>query len=54
MQQTQVSFPQPVVSTLMLADRLIRLAEDADRGGMRQAATRLIDLAHTVFDEPSA
>ena len=54
MQQNQIVFQQPVVSPLMLADRLIHLAQDADRVGMRQAATRLIDLAHAVFDEPGA
>ncbi len=39
------------VSPLMLADRLISLAEDADRAGHPQAATTLIGLAYTVLDE---
>ncbi len=39
------------VSPLMLADRLISLAEDADRAGHPQAATTLIGLAYTVLDD---
>jgi hypothetical protein len=35
----------------MLADRLISLAEDADRAGHPQAATTLIGLAYTVLDD---
>lgn len=39
------------VSPLMLADRLITLAQDADRAGYVAAASRLIGLAYAVFDE---
>lgn len=41
----------PTVSPLMLADRLISLAQDADRAGYVSAASRLIGLAYAVFDE---
>ncbi len=39
------------VSPLVLADRLITLAQDADRAGYVDAARRLVHLAHAVFDE---
>lgn len=39
------------ISPLMLADRLITLAQDADRAGYVAAASRLIGLAYAVFDE---
>lgn len=39
------------ISPLVIADRLITLAQDADRAGMVGAANRLIDLAYAVFDE---
>ena len=39
------------VSPLVLSDRLITLAQDADRAGYVDAARRLVRLAHTVFDE---
>jgi hypothetical protein len=39
------------VSELILSDRLITLAEDADRAGYSDTAERLISLACTVFDE---
>ena len=42
--------PSPV-SELVLSDRLIALAEDADRAGYIDTAERLISLACTVFDE---
>ena len=42
--------PSPV-SPLMLADRLISLAQDADRAGYAQSAMRLLGLAYAVFDE---
>lgn len=41
----------PNISPLVIADRLITLAQDADRAGMQAAASRLIDLAYAVFDE---
>lgn len=45
---------QPVavqVSQLVLSDRLLTLARDADRAGYGFAARRLLNLAHSVFDE---
>ena len=42
------------VSPLVLSDRLITLAQDADRAGLTNAARRLIHLAHAVFDEVPA
>jgi hypothetical protein len=44
--------PRPTVcSPLVLADRLISLAQDADRAGYQDSATRLLGLAYAVFDE---
>ena len=40
----------PIASPLMLADRLITLAQEADRSGFRDAALRLIKLVETVLD----
>ena len=39
------------VSPLVLSDRLITLAKDADRAGYIDAARHLVHLAHSVFDE---
>lgn len=39
------------VSELILSDRLIALAQDADRAGFTDTAERLVNLACTVFDE---
>jgi hypothetical protein len=39
------------VSELVLSDRLIALAEDADRAGYTDTAGRLLTLACSVFDE---
>lgn len=50
MQAIQDSKPAPV-TPLVLADRLISLAQDADRAGYAQSATRLLGLAYAVFDE---
>ncbi len=50
MQVTETSKPIPV-SPLVLADRLISLAQDADRAGYAQSASRLLGLAYAVFDE---
>lgn len=41
----------PKVSPLMLADRLLSLAQDADRAGYSNSASLLVGLAHSVFDE---
>jgi len=41
------------VSPLMLSDRLITLARDADRAGFTGTADRLVKLAYAIFDEPA-
>ena len=46
--------PSPVAapfSPLMLADRLITLAQDADRAGLRRTAGRLVRLAERACAE---
>ncbi|HUB12063.1 MAG TPA: hypothetical protein VMB34_08905 [Acetobacteraceae bacterium] len=43
---------KPVFSPLLLSDRLLTLAEDADRAGYRIAAEHLLYLASEVLDEP--
>jgi hypothetical protein len=47
-QQTPTS---PPVSPLVLADRLITLAREADRAGYTDSASRLVGMALAVFDE---
>ena len=42
---------KPAVSELILSDRLITLAKDADRAGYTDAAEHLLTLACSVFDE---
>jgi len=42
------------VSPMLLADRMLALAEQADRAGLADTAGRLVALAHTVFDERAA
>jgi hypothetical protein len=49
---TEVS-RKPPVSELVLSDRLISLAEDADRAGYTDTAESLVALACSVFDEAS-
>ena len=52
MSNLEVATPSPMpISPLMLADRLIALAQDADRAGYLDSATRLLGLAYAVFDE---
>ncbi len=41
----------PTVSPLILADRLISLAREADRAGYTDSASRLVGMALAVFDE---
>jgi len=48
-----VSKNEPAFSPLMLSDRLLTLAEDADRAGLRTAAESLLSLASEVLDPPS-
>ena len=38
-------------SPLVLCDRLLTLAQDADRAGYAVTAEHLLQLAHTVFEE---
>jgi hypothetical protein len=45
------TWPKPAVSPMLLADRMLALAEQADRAGLADTAGRLVALAHTVFDE---
>ena len=42
---------QPPTSALVLADRLLTLAQTADRAGFTASASRLVQLALAVFDE---
>jgi len=45
--------PSPApTSPLVLSDRLLTLAENADKAGFQQTAEHLIELAYRVFDEP--
>ncbi len=43
--------PTPAPSPLLLCDRLLSLAQDADRAGCSVTAEHLVQLAHTVLDE---
>jgi hypothetical protein len=43
--------PKAAFSELVLSDRLIALAEAADRAGYTDTAEHLAELACTVFDE---
>ena len=44
--------PVPPVSPLLISDRLLTLAQQADDAGYAKAARRLLRLAITVLDEP--
>ncbi len=44
----------PRISPLMLADRLLSLAQDADKAGMQKPAERLLRLAFAVCKEQPA
>ena len=48
-----VSENEPAFSPLLLSDRLLTLAEDADRAGFRSAAERLLTLASKVLEQPT-
>ena len=39
------------MSVLVLADRLLTLAQEAERAGLMDTADHLVQLAHDVFDE---
>lgn len=41
----------PRFSPLVLADRLITLAQEADRAGYHSSASRLIGLVYAVLDD---
>lgn len=43
--------PGPSPSPLILCDRLLRLAEEAERAGCAVTAEHLLFLAHTVLEE---
>ena len=43
---------QTAFSPLMLSDRLLTLAQDADRAGYRLAAENLLFLAQEVLEQP--
>ena len=48
---TECATGQPPLSELVLSDRLITLAKDADRAGYIDTAEHLLSLAYSVFDE---
>jgi hypothetical protein len=52
--ELQSSPTAALVSPLMLADRLLTLAMDADRAGLHRPAERLLRLAYAVYDEKPA
>jgi len=49
-----INGPAPIANPLLLAERLVALAIDADRSGFPAAARRLIATAHAVLDRPGA
>jgi hypothetical protein len=51
LQLQAIEIPKVVPSPLMLCDRLLTLAQDADRAGYAVTAGHLLELAHTVFEE---
>ena len=42
------------VSPLVLADRLLSLADDAERSGLHRPAQRLLRLAYALYNEKPA
>jgi hypothetical protein len=48
---TAIAAAKPALSELILSDRLITLAKDADRAGYTDTAEHLLTLACNVFDE---
>lgn len=46
--------PAKTMSPLVLSDRLLTLAQEADRAGLQEAASELVVLAHTVLDAPAS
>ena len=52
MDQLITAYPQaPPPSALVLCDRLISLAQDADRAGLTATAAHLVDLIDEIFAE---
>jgi hypothetical protein len=49
-----ITSAQRTFSPLVLCDSLLSLAQDADHAGLRATATRLLNLATSVLDEPAA
>jgi hypothetical protein len=47
----QIDQPYPLTSPMILSDRLLSLAEAAERAGFTDTADDLVRLAHRVFDE---
>lgn len=47
-----VSQNEQSFSPLMLSDRLLTLAENADKAGLRTAAESLLSLASEVLEQP--
>ena len=45
---------KPAFSPLLLSDRLLTLAEDADKAGYRITAEHLLSLASEVLDQPGS
>jgi len=55
MDQLITAYPQaPPPSALVLCDRLISLAQDADRAGLTHTAAHLVDLIDEMFEERRA
>ena len=44
--------PAPQISPIVLADRLITLAQDADRAGLQKAALLILRAAERVCEQP--
>ncbi len=51
MTQLNQMIPVPAASVLVMSDRLLTLAQEADRAGYAATAERLLHLAHDVFDD---
>ncbi len=45
--------PAATVSPLVLADRLLTLAQDADRAGYAETASHLVQVMFSVLEAPS-
>lgn len=51
LQLQYADMPARAPSPLVLCDRLLTLAQDADRAGCVTTAERLLKLAYSVFDD---